>query len=320
MEVGLNWMDRLERHLGFLRIPGLGRYLVGLQALCFVAGLTDARFLEALRLDPSMVAQGELWRLVTFLFLPSLTPFNILFAIFYFSFQWMVFEGLEAEWGAFKLTLYCVLGWLCALALPMLAWAATGQVLLASGGYWSVSIELAFAYLYPEYTIYLFFMLPMKMKWMAWLVGFFLILRVFQSGAAEVLPIGVGLLNYLLFFGPEYVARARHAGQVRQGRQVFQAAKREAAQILGPRACCLCGAGVDADLRLCSCGRCGEDGRLWCAEHLAGHLAENEGLAEASAGPASEAAAMTPKAGPARRGRRPAQKPKGKTGGGKTRP
>jgi hypothetical protein len=274
LEDALNWTDRLQQRFGFLAMPGLGRYLVGLQVLCFGVGLVNPRLVDSMLLDPALVRQGELWRLVTFLFLPSLTPLNILFAIFFFMFQWMVFQGLEAEWGAFKLTLYCLIGWLCALAVPMLTYAATGLPLLASGEYWSVSVELAFAYLYPDYTIYLYMILPVKMKWMAWLIGAFLLFQMFTGGPAEALLIAVGLLNYLLFFGRDFVVRARHRAQVREGRLAFTASTREAERTMAPRACSQCGAGPDKDLRLCCCASCGEDGKLWCGNHLPGHLTE----------------------------------------------
>jgi hypothetical protein len=287
----LNWTDRLQKRFGFLAIPGLGRYIVGLQLICFVIGISRPDVLDSLRLDPSMVADGQWWRLVSFLFLPSLTPFNIFFAIFYFVFQWMVFQSLESEWGAFKLTLYCALGWVCALSLPLLAWALSGgaQNILSSGAYWSVSIELAFAYLYPDTMIYLYMIVPVKMKWMAWLIGVFLLYEIFTQGLSEALPIGVGLLNYLVFFGPDYVARSRHAYQVHKGRQVFSAAKREADSVLAPRACCQCGAGPDKELRLCACERCGDEGKIWCVDHLPAHLEKIRagGVAKETGNPAA---------------------------------
>jgi len=290
----LNWTDRLQQRFGFLAIPGLGRYIVGLQLVCFVIGISRPDVLGSLSLDPSMVADGQWWRLFSFLFVPSLTPFNIFFAIFYFVFQWMVFQSLEAEWGAFKLTLYCAMGWLCALALPLIAWASSRAILLTSGAYWSVSIELAFAYLYPDTMIYLYMIVPVKMKWMAWLIGVFLLYEIFTQGMSEALPIGVGLMNYLVFFGPDYVSRSRHAYQVHKGRRVFTAAKREADSVLAPRACCQCGAGPDKELRLCACERCGDAGKIWCIDHLPAHLEQ----VKAAAAPRSSAPAAGRPAGP----------------------
>ncbi len=302
------WMDGLQRRFGFLALPGLGRAIVGLQVLCFAAALADPRVLDLLALDPARVAQGEYWRLLTFVCVPSLTPFNVLFAVFFFMFQWTVFEALEAEWGAFKLTLYCALGWLCALALPMLVWAATGGSLWASGGYWSVSIELAFATVYPETMIYVYLILPVKMKWMAWLIGAFLVFRIFTGGWGEALPIGVGLLNYLAFFGPEWARRARRDRRSATDRRAFERSRREAVESRGPRACAACAAGPEAFLRLCTCPACGPEGKFWCERHLDGHRgasapkAEPEKPAAESAAPKARRRAPRPSAG---RGQRP---------------
>ncbi|MGH7441041.1 MAG: hypothetical protein ACREKE_00050, partial [bacterium] len=203
-------------------------------------------------------------------------PLDILLAVFYFLFQWMVFEGLEAEWGAFKLTLYCALGWICALSLPLLAYALYGADWPASGGYWSLSVELAFAFLYPDFTIYVYLILPVKMKWMAWLIGAFLFFQVFTHGWPEILPIGVGLLNYLMFFAPEMVQRAIRGTRAQRGKQTFIAAQRQARESLAPRVCARCGAGNEGFLRLCCCPRCGADGKLWCDKHLPEHLKERD--------------------------------------------
>lgn len=292
----MNWTDRLQRRFGAFAIPGLGRVIVGLQALFFAWALFDPRVPNALVLDPALVAQGQYWRLLTFLFLPSLSPLSVLFAVFFFMFQWMVFEGLESEWGAFKLTLYCALGWLCALALPLAAYAVFGAALPATGGYWSLSIELAFAFMYPEYTIYIYFILPMKMKWMAWLIGAFLLYQVFSEGWIEALPIAVGLMNYLLFFGPELVHRARFGAQVQRNRRSFDSARRQAERALAPRACSLCGAGPESYLRLCTCPRCDAEGRLWCDAHLPAHLdTQSGGPMAINDAPNAQATAVNPR-------------------------
>jgi hypothetical protein len=290
----LNWIDRLQQRFGSYAIPGLGRYIVSLQVLCFAIGLAQPDLLYSMVLFPSKVAAGEYWRLFTFLCIPSLSPLQIFMAIFVFMFQWTVFEGLEAEWGAFRLNLYCLIGWICVLALPMGVYAFTGVDWPASANYWGISIALAFAILYPEFTIYVYFILPVKMRWAAWLIGAYLVWRLWQMGLLEALPMAVGLLNFLLFLGPSLVARAKHAQQVQEGRQVFRAAAREAERTLAPRACVQCSAGPDAELRLCSCARCGEDGKLWCAAHLPGHLATLPIAPEASTPEAPRAPVSLP--------------------------
>jgi hypothetical protein len=308
----LRWTDRLQQRFGFLAIHGLGRIIVTLQVLFYAGSMAVPDLAGRISLDPSLLAT-EPWRLATFIFVPPAT--NPFFAIFFFMFQWTVFQGLEAEWGAFKLTLYCALGWLAVAALPLLLWLGAGLLVPASATDWSLSIWLAFAFLYPDFTILIFFILPVKMKWMAWLTGAFLLFKVSTGGLFEALSIAAGLLNYLLFFAGDFAARFRLHRQVQEGRQVFIAARRDAAQTLVPRACVQCGAGPDAHLRLCCCARCGEDGKFWCAEHLPAHLA-------APAGPEGGAAAADgerPPLPPKRRVRPAAGKPDGGPGAKKKR-
>jgi hypothetical protein len=305
-EVDVRWTDRLERHFGWFAVPGLGRLIVGLQALCFVLGVASPDIVDALVLKPQAALSGDYWRFFTFLAVPSLTPLNILLALFFLMFQWSVFEALEAEWGAFRLTLYCAMGWFCALALPVGAWLLAGYPLESSGGYWSTSILLAFAFLFPDYTIYVYFILPMKMRWMAWIIGAYLLLRIFTGGVSEAMLIGVGLANYLVFFAGDFKNRYLLHRQVQQGRQVFLKSKKEAEW--APRTCARCGAGSEAGLRLCTCPVCGSEGKDWCDAHLGAHLAE------------SPAAPLAPGSNPASSGsaiaetslETPAPKPKGR--------
>lgn len=274
----MNFLSRLQRRLGFLSIPGLGRYIVGLQVLCFALVLAGQVPAERLALDPAAVARGEYWRLLSFLAIPSLSPFSVLLAVFYFFFQWTVFEALEAEWGAFRLTLYCGLGWLCALAFPLGLYflSAGGISLPSSGGWWALSIQLAFATLFPNYTVLIYFILPLKMRWVAWGIAAFIAFHLLSTPAGlrlgEAALLACGLLNYLLFFAPSLVLGGLRAGRAAAGRRDFESAKRRAERSLPSRACAGCGAGSGEDLRLCTCPACGEEGRFWCLEHLRPHL------------------------------------------------
>jgi membrane associated rhomboid family serine protease len=103
----MTWLDKLQRRLGFIAIPGLPRILVGFTALVFVLGLLLPGFVDVLDLDPNRVLHGEVWRLVTYIFVPpTSSPIWILFALW---FVWWIADGLERAMGAFKLTLYMVI-------------------------------------------------------------------------------------------------------------------------------------------------------------------------------------------------------------------
>jgi membrane associated rhomboid family serine protease len=111
----MSLLDKLERRFGFLAIRGLPRILVGFAALVFgltwllkTAGSagyaqTLPDFTSMLTLDPVRIRHGEVWRLITYIFIPQATsPLWVLFALW---FLWWVGEGLERAWGSFRLTL-----------------------------------------------------------------------------------------------------------------------------------------------------------------------------------------------------------------------
>src|SRR5947208_12555650 len=63
----MTWLDKLERRIGFLAIPGLLRYVGFLTALVFVLEKVNPGYLRLLDLDPVAVMHGEVWRLITYI-------------------------------------------------------------------------------------------------------------------------------------------------------------------------------------------------------------------------------------------------------------
>src|SRR5207237_9173569 len=104
----MSLLDRLERRFGFLGIPGLPRILVGFAALVFGLAWLLPGFTSVLTLDPVRIRDGEVWRLITYIFIPQAT--RAIWVLFALWFLWWVGEGLERAWVSFRLTLYYPLG------------------------------------------------------------------------------------------------------------------------------------------------------------------------------------------------------------------
>jgi hypothetical protein len=198
----LKWIDRLERLMPGLGIPNLALYLVGAQGLGFFLVLANPRALSLLILDPYSVVHGELWRLVTFLAVPlTLSPLWMVFALWFLYF---IINGIEQEWGEFRTTLYVLVAVILTIAFSFVFSAPIVSIPELQS-----TLFLAAATIAPEYQILLFFILPVKMKWLAWLSVAYIIWSLIVGSWLGRLYLLVMYANYLLFFGPYFIARLK---------------------------------------------------------------------------------------------------------------
>lgn len=212
------FLDRLESRFGRFAIPSLVQFVAGLQLLTFVIFIMlpaegQSRYYVFLTLNAGKVLQGEIWRLVTYIFLPtSLNPF---FAIIGAMFLMWLGRGLEQAWGAFRLNLYFY-GGMAAVALGTLIFG------FDEGNIWLLqTLLLAFAMIYPNEEIYLFMILPVKIKWIAWLSVVQLVLSVIAT-PISIVPIVFAHLNFLITFGPGFVRDRMHSAKVAERRTRFE--------------------------------------------------------------------------------------------------
>ena len=110
---------------------------------------------------------------------------------------------LESYWGTFRFNLYYLTGLVLTDLAAMLLGAGADATAL------NLSLFLAVATIAPEAKVLLFFFIPIKMKYMAWVYLGFTVLNVFSSLQLAsflsfywLLPV-VPLLNYFLFFGSD---------------------------------------------------------------------------------------------------------------------
>lgn len=249
-------LDKLERRLRFLAIPGFIRVVVGLTALVFVMVRLNPEFRFMLDLDATRIRQGEVWRLVTYVFLSQTTSFLWILLVLWFL--WFIGEGLEQAWGAFRVTLYFIVGMIGTTAAAFFFGARFSNSMLYT------SLFFAFARFYPDQVIYLFFILPVKIKWIAGVSAAFLLFGFVVGSNSYRMALVAALANYLIFFGPEIIHEARHRDQVSARRRRYEESSRGEAEPL--HKCAVCGATELTDPNLDF--RVARDGEEYCMEHL----------------------------------------------------
>lgn len=296
----MNFLNKLERKIGKYAIPHLIIYLLGAYCIGFALMLINPTVLLYLNFQPHLIFQGQVWRVFTWIFQP--TDSNILFLAIMMFFYYQLGTALERAWGTFRFNAYIIGGMLLTVAGSLLAYGIIfalcdkGMAIFASemmGGIIStnwinMSIFLAFAALYPNMQILLMFIIPVKMKWMAFLyVGLIGVnlLEAFKTisylfGAKTALwytgimflSIALSLINFLIFFLTTRNYKRVSPKEIHR-KQVFKAQMRE------PRGggitkhkCAVCGRTEQDDptLEFRFCSKC-EGNYEYCQDHLFTH-------------------------------------------------
>ena len=257
-------LARLERRLGRFAVPNLTYVIVACMVIVYVLQMLRPGFASLLVFDLESVKHGQVWRVFTYIFVP---PQSMLFAFLRIWFVWWVGTNLEAHWGPFKYDLY----WLVGIIGTTTAAAFTGMD-TATSSYLTDTLFLAFATLFPDETI-LLIILPVRAKWLGWLSGALLAFLFVTGTWADRAGILAATGNYILFFAGHWVdwfksrrlqnrQRARRASMAEPAKPKTQG-----------RTCAICGKSEDegADIRVCSCEKCGGKPRTLCLEHARNH-------------------------------------------------
>lgn len=252
-------LDKLERTFRGIALPNITLYIVIGQAFFYIAAYAGTLNVSRMLMVPSLVLRGEWWRLIAFIFMPPST--SIVFVFFGLYFFYLMGSALEGHWGAFRYNLFLLIGWLLTVSVAFLVPNS-----IATNVFIGASVFLAFAHLYPEFTIYIFFILPVKIKWLALLTwigyGLSLLFGSWETRLFVLASIG----NYLLFFGNDILWR------VKTGRRKMQRQVRTISGSGEPfHRCSVCGKSdvshPEMEFRYCpDCGGLG-----YCMEHITNH-------------------------------------------------
>ena len=189
-------LDKLQRKLGRYAIPNLMLYIVAGMAVVFVVDMvvypvTGFSARSLFMFSRAAIMRGQIWRLITFIFIPPSS--STLFIIFSLYFYWMIGTALQQQWGSFRFNLF----YLCGIIGSVIAGFITGG---ATNTYLNMSLFLAFALIYPDFQIMIFFMIPLKVKWLALLDAISLLLMFMTDSWAGRLALVMAMANLALFF------------------------------------------------------------------------------------------------------------------------
>lgn len=238
----MKFLDSLEKRLGHLAVPNVILVLIVAQLFIYAAVLTGRVNMGSIVLIPQAVLAGEWWRLFSFLIAPPFvagSALDALFLAFFWYILWFMSGALESVWGVFRFNLYLLTAILLAIAGAFAGYfVSPGDLIFISTTFVYYTIFFAFATLHPNIQFLIFFIIPMKVKWLAWII--------FAVGALSFLGMpsmgqrfafAAPFLAYLLFF-KDAITQSMKA---KQRRVKFDAERRaKAAQAL--HTCSSCGA------------------------------------------------------------------------------
>lgn len=233
----MRMLNKIEKKIGKYAIKNLIYYILGGYVIGYILLLTNARlgWYQYITLEPALVMKGQVWRLFTWICtVPQSLSF---FVIFMFLLYFFIGRSLEKNMGAFRYNLYMFSGWFFMTLGAMIVYWISYGISGASGAismnvstyYLNLSSFFAFALLFPDVRVFLFGILPIKVKWLAWIDAAYLAFTIITSVIAliglpnqnvqqaisaygltpsfaklaiitDIFSIFISLLNFIIFF------------------------------------------------------------------------------------------------------------------------
>ncbi len=281
----MKFLNKLERRFGRLAIPNLMRYIAALYMIGLLFGTLTPNMYYLLNLDFGMIMKGQVWRLVTWI-IPISSMRSLLFTAISVYFYYMIGNSMEHAWGSFRLNLYFLSGILFNILSALISFAILGDSVSPSLGFICGTMFFAFAATYPDVQVMLYFLIPLKVKYLAWLQGAIYIYNVVTYIMAGkpilIIPLVVSFANFFIFFfatrnyrriSPSEVKRkANYRRQMNEGRSTGNVTQFRGKNVITRHKCAVCGrTELDNDqLEFRFCSKC--DGNYeYCMDHLFTH-------------------------------------------------
>lgn len=284
-----NFIRNLERKIGRFAIRNLTMYMIVLYITGYFMQMLAGNVLEAyFSLDIYQITRGQVWRLVSWLFMP---PARLgIFTIFMLLLYYMLGTSLERVWGSFRYNLFifsgiiftiigAVIVYIMMIAKTQnIAGASTYLAVLSSTAssyystyYINTSIFLAYASIFPNEKLYFYFLIPIKIKWLAALELASMLVYFIRGNLMTRITLIAALLNVALYIVANI--ESKRSGGDRPKRK-----KSDYIKIVNSTAveyrhkCAICGRTdvTNPELEFRYCSKC-SGAREYCSDHLFTH-------------------------------------------------
>ena len=253
--------------------------------LLYILKPDNPLFYDLLVFDGRKILHGQVWRLFSYPLVYMVEAGPIWGAIGLFFYYWCG-TVLEQYWGTLRFNAFYLVNILATDIVALLLGA------VADSYYVNLSLFLAVATLLPDQQIRIWFVIPVKMKWLAWVdlgltlfavvIGIVSMISGFSEGVVyldwllALVPVGV----WLLFFGkqaadilPDFIRyHPKHKSwkrAVKQGRIYEVPNKQGQARFR----CAVCGRTelTNPGLEFRYCSKCAGY-RCYCEDHIHDHV------------------------------------------------
>lgn len=286
----------LQKFLQKYAVSNLSLVIIMCYGFGYLLQYVNASFLNYLTLNPYAICHGQIWRLVTWVLVPPDTS-NILFIVIAMMFYYSIGTSLERVWGTYTYNVYILLGIgitiIGAFVVMAVSYILAGTAGISLTGesaaayfaaisryfstyYVNMSIFLAYALTFPDAVVLLWFIIPVKVKWLGVLYGVLLawdfVSTAMRGGWFVCVAMAASLANFLIFWLRSGKMR-RFSPRERKRRADFTDASK-----MRPKAgqarhrCAICGRTEldDPTLEFRYCSRC-EGNYEFCQDHLFRH-------------------------------------------------
>ena len=279
----MNFMQKLERKWGRYAIYNLHKYVVIAYFIGFLLNYMPVDISSYLQFSVQGILQGQIWRLMTWVFC---TNGGSMFTLLFLACLIPMGRHLEMFLGTFRMNVYLIGGMILNVVGGILVYALSYLVLgvgipvYLTNYYVLLSMFMALALCMPEATVHLYFLIPIKMKWMlvVYLVELAYEIYVYYSAGGIVLVAVLGtqvilaLINLFVFFHLSKIRLTRKQRKVQKEFQAQMASTPRPGSGITRHKCVICGRTevTDPELSFRYCSKC-TGNKEYCQDHLFTH-------------------------------------------------